>query len=138
MALSDVRVLDFTHYVAGPYCTKLLADYGADVIKVERPDGGDGARRLGPFPNDEPHLERSGLFLHLNTNKRSVTLDLKSEGGQRIARELAGDCDVVVENFRPGTMGRLGLDYESLKSVKPGLVMTSISDFGQGGAVPGL
>ena len=133
MALSDVRVLDFTHYVAGPYCTKLLADYGADVIKVERPDGGDGARRLGPFPNDEPHLERSGLFLHLNTNKRSVTLDLKSEGGQRIARELAGDCDVVVENFRPGTMGRLGLDYESLKSVKPGLVMTSISDFGQGG-----
>ena len=81
MALSDVRVLDFTHYVAGPYCTKLLADYGADVIKVERPDGGDGARRLGPFPNDEPHLERSGLFLHLNTNKRSVTLDPEERGG---------------------------------------------------------
>ena len=133
MALSDVRVLDFTHYVAGPYCTKLLADYGADVIKVERPDGGDGARRLGPFPDGEPHLERSGLFLHLNTNKRSVTLDLKSGAGQRIARELASDCDVVVENFRPGTMERFGLDYESLKSVKPGLVMTSISDFGQRG-----
>ena len=77
-ALSNVRVLDFTHYVAGPYCTKLMADYGADVLKVERPGTGDAARRLGPFPDDEPHPERSGLFLHLNTNKRSVTLDLKS------------------------------------------------------------
>ena len=80
-ALSDLRVLDFTHYIAGPYTTKLLADYGADVLKVERPEIGDGARRLGPFPDDVPHIEKSGTFLHLNTNKRSITLNLKSPAG---------------------------------------------------------
>ena len=132
-ALSDVKVLDFTHYVAGPYCTKLLADYGADVLKVERPDGGDGARRLGPFPNDDPHNERGGLFLHLNTNKRGLTLNLKSAAGNRIARQLAAECDLVVESFRPGTMARLGLDYATLGADNPSLVMTSISNFGQTG-----
>ena len=132
-ALSDVKVVDFTHMIAGPYCTKLLADYGADVIKVERPDGGDGARRLGPFPGDEPHHERSGLFLHLNTNKRGVTLDLKTAAGNRIARRLAAEADVVVESFRPGVMSRLGLDYDTLSADNPALVMTSISNFGQTG-----
>ena len=132
-ALSDVRVLDFTHYIAGPYCTKLLADYGADVLKIERPDGGDGARRLGPFPNDEPHPEKSGQFLHLNTNKRGLTLNLKTEAARNIVRELVKDVDIVVESFRPGTMEGLGLGYESLKSVNPDLVMTSISNFGQTG-----
>ena len=132
-ALADVTVLDFTHHVAGPYCTKLLADYGADVIKVERPGEGDGARRLGPFSNDEPHLEKSGMFLHLNTNKRSVALDLKTKEGQRMALDLVDRCDAVVESFRPGTMARFGLDYPRVRAVKPSLVMTSISNFGQTG-----
>ena len=80
-ALDGVRVLDLTHYVAGPFCTKLLATYGADVIKVERPGAGDGARGMGPFPGDEPHPERSGLFLYLNMSKRGVTLDLSRPEG---------------------------------------------------------
>ena len=132
-ALSDIKVLDFTHYIAGPYCAKLLADYGADILKIERPDVGDGARRLGPFPGDVPHPEKSGLFLHLNTNKRGVTLNLKTEAARNIVRELVKDVDVVVESFRPGTMARHGLDYDSLRAINPNLVITSISNFGQTG-----
>ena len=86
-ALSHIKVLDFTTHVAGPYCTKLLADYGADVIKVERPGVGDSARAMGPFPGDIPHPEKSGLFLHLNTNKRSIPLDLKSSA---VGSEMPG------------------------------------------------
>ena len=89
MALSDIKVVDLTHGIAGPYCTKMLGDYGADVIKVERPDGGDFARRLGPFPDDVPHLEKSGLFLMLNINKRGVTLNLKSAAGREAALRAA-------------------------------------------------
>ena len=133
MALSDITALDFTHHIAGPYCTKLLADYGAEVIKVERPGTGDAARTLGPFPNDEPHPEKSGAFLHLNTNKRSITLDLDTEDGQRLARMLASRADVVVESFRPGTMDGFGLGFDTLSAANPALVMTSISNFGQTG-----
>ena len=133
MALSDVRVLDFTHYISGPYCTKLLADYGAEVVKVERPDVGDGARRLGPFPGDVPHPEKSGLFLFLNTNKRGITLNLKTEAARKIVREVVKDVDIVVESFRPGTMARFNLGYEDLKAINPTLVMVSISNFGQTG-----
>ena len=111
-ALDGVRVLDLTHYVAGPFCTKLLAGYGADVIKVERPGTGDGARRMGPFPSDEPHPERSGLFLYLNTGKRGVTLDLSHSEGKGLALDLAERADIVVENFKPGVMEKLGLDYD--------------------------
>ncbi len=132
-ALSDLRVLDFTHYIAGPYATKLLADYGADVLKVERPGSGDGARRIGPFPRDVPHLEKSGTFLHLNTNKRSLTLNLKSSEGQDIVKQLVENVDVVVESFRPGQMGSYGIDYEILRTINPKIVMTSISNFGQTG-----
>jgi len=132
-ALGDVKVLDLTSLVAGPYCTKLLADYGADVIKVERPGLGDGARRLGPFPGDVPHREKSGLFLHLNTNKQSITLDLKTESARTIIRDLVREVDIVVESFRPGMLARVDLDYESLRSINPTLVMTSISNFGQTG-----
>jgi crotonobetainyl-CoA:carnitine CoA-transferase CaiB-like acyl-CoA transferase len=132
-ALSDVRVIDLTHYLAGPYCTKLLADYGADVIKVEKPGEGDGARRLGPFFEDDPHPEKSGLFLDLNTNKRSITLNLKTRTGKRIFMDLAKDADIVVESFEPRVMTGLGLDYESLEKINPRLVMTSISNFGQTG-----
>ena len=131
--LSDVKVLDLTWYIAGPYCTKLLADYGADVIKIERPGEGDPTRRLGPFLNDELHPEKSGLFLHLNTNKRGITLNLKSETGKRIFKELVKKVDILVESFRPKVMPSLGLAYETLKEINPQLVMTSISNFGQTG-----
>lgn len=133
MALSGLKVLDFTHHIAGPYCTKLLADYGAEVTKVERPVTGDISRRLGPFPKDVPHIEKSGAFLHLNTNKRSVTLDLKAAKGREIALQLARRSDVVVESFRPGVMAGLGLDFDTLISANPRLVMTSVSNFGQTG-----
>ena len=132
-ALSDIKVLDFTQYIAGPYCAKLLADYGADVVKVERPGTGDGARRMGPFPNDVPHPEKSGTFLHLNTNKRSIEIDLKSDEGRRVALALAERADAVVESFRPGTMDGFGLGYEALAKVNPKLAVTSISNFGQSG-----
>jgi len=128
-----MRVLDLTHHIAGPYCTKLLADYGADVIKVERPGEGDGARRAGPFPEDIPDPEKSGLFLYLNTNKKGVTLNLKTETGVGILRRLVEESDILVENFSPRVMPKLGLDYQTLKKVKPQLVMTSVSNFGQTG-----
>src|SRR2546426_10658810 len=103
MPLDDVRVVDLTRYTVGPFCTRVLADYGADVIKVE-PPGGDPGRMLPPFYHDEPGIERSGLFLFLNTNKRSVVLDLNSEPGRRQLLSLVREADVVVENFRPGTL----------------------------------
>ena len=132
-ALEGLRILDLTQGVAGPYCTKLLSDYGAGVLKIERPEGGDPARRAGPFPDDEPHPERSGLFLDLNTGKRSFTLNLKTESGQRILRRLAADSDAVVENFRPGTLARLGLSEEQLAELNPATALVSISNFGQHG-----
>ena len=132
-ALSDVRVLDLTHYIAGPYCAKLLADYGAEVIKIEKPGEGDGARRMGPFLGDDPHPEKSGLFLHLNTNKMGITLNLKSKTGAEMFKELVKDVDILVENFEPRVMPSLGLDYETLADINPRLVMTSISNFGKTG-----
>jgi crotonobetainyl-CoA:carnitine CoA-transferase CaiB-like acyl-CoA transferase len=132
-ALSDVKVLDLTHHLAGPYCTKLLADYGADVIKIEKPEDGDVARSIGPFFKDEPHPEKSGLFLYLNTNKRSITLNLKAETGKKIFKELVSQVDILVESFSPRVMPSLGLDYKTLEKINPGLVMISISNFGQTG-----
>ena len=132
-ALSDVKVLDLTWHIAGPYCTKLLADYGADVIKLEKPGEGDPSRRMGPFFRDVPHPEKSGLFLYLNSNKKSITLNLKSETGKKIFKELVKDIDVLVENFSPHVMPSLGLDYETLEKINPNIVMTSISNFGQTG-----
>ena len=131
--LSGLKVLDLTHYVAGPYATRLMATLGAEVVKIERPDVGDPARHLGPFPDDVPHPEKSGLFLYLNTSKKSVTLNLKSETGRGIFRRLAADADVLVENFSPSVMPRLGLAFGTLADLNPGLVMTSISNFGQTG-----
>ncbi|MCC6236471.1 MAG: CoA transferase, partial [Dehalococcoidia bacterium] len=125
-------VIDLTWYTSGPFCTRLLADYGADVVKVE-PPGGDPARMLAPFYKDEPGLERSGLFLFLNTNKRSVVLDLRTEEGRAGLLDLVRGADVLVENFSPGTMERLELGYDRLHAVNPRLVMTSISNFGQDG-----
>ena len=131
--LENVKVVDLTQYVAGPYCTRLLADYGADVIKLERPRTGDPARRLGPFLDDCPHSEKSGLFLHLNTNKRGITVNMKTERGRHLIKSLVRWADILVESFRPGTLTRLGLAYDDLIRVNPSLVMVSISNFGQTG-----
>ncbi|MDO8531119.1 MAG: CoA transferase [Dehalococcoidia bacterium] len=132
-ALTNMRVLDLTHAMAGPYCTKLLADYGADVVKVERPGTGDMARWFGPFPDDRPDPERGGLFLYLNTNKKSVTLDLKSAEGRALALRLAAKADVVVESFAPGVMASFGLSPDALRAANPAVVLVSVSNFGQTG-----
>jgi crotonobetainyl-CoA:carnitine CoA-transferase CaiB-like acyl-CoA transferase len=132
-ALADITVLDLTHHVAGPYCTKLLATYGAEVIKIERPGTGDPARQAGPFPGDVPHPEKSGLFLHLNTNKQSVTINLQHARGQALVKALVKQVDVVVENFAPRVLPALGLSYADLEPLNPRLVLTSISNFGQTG-----
>ncbi|MCI0801312.1 MAG: CoA transferase, partial [Chloroflexi bacterium] len=117
-ALSDVLVLDLTQIMAGPFCTMVLADMGADVIKVEKPNGGDDNRRMGP-----PFIKDwSAGFLALNRNKRSLVLDLRNETGQATFKRLVEGADVVVENFRPGVMDRLGLGYETLAAIKPSLV----------------
>ena len=131
-ALAGVKIIDLTHHIAGPYATKLLADFGADVLKIERP-GGDPARRLPPFYHDEPDAEKSLPFLYLNTSKRSVTLNLKSETGRAILLNLLADADALVENFAPGVMATLGLDEETLRARNPRLVVASVSNFGQTG-----
>lgn len=126
--LSGIRVLDLSRVLAGPYCTALLADVGADVIKVETPGRGDDARSLGPFRDGE-----SVYFAMLNRSKRSVTLNLRSDEGRALLHRLASVSDVLVENFRPGVTGRLGVDYETLRAVNPRLVYVSISGYGQDG-----
>ena len=131
-ALEGVKVLDLTHHIAGPWCTKLLADYGAEVLKVEPPLG-DPARLMPPFYHDEVDQDKSLLFLYLNTSKRGVTLNLKSPEGQRILKEMVRDADLLVENYSPRVMPSLGLDYGALHELNPALVMVSISNFGQTG-----
>ncbi len=131
-ALDGIRVIDFTSGVAGPNCTKLLADFGADVIKVERSTG-DKTRTVPPFAGDQPHAERSLLFLHLNTNKRSVTVDPATSEGADLLRRLIVDAQVVVEDFKPGRTSELGLGYEHLIKDRPNLVYCSITPWGQDG-----
>ena len=125
-------MLDLTHHIAGPYCTKLLADFGAEVVKIERP-GGDPARWTPPFFRDQPGADRGLTFAYLNTNKQSVSLDLKSPRGRDILLDLAEDTDILVENFSPRVMASLGMDFETLRAKNPALVMVSISNFGQTG-----
>jgi CoA:oxalate CoA-transferase len=132
-ALSDLRVLEYSHFISGPYCGKLLADLGAEVIKVEEPGIGDEARRTAPFLNDTPHLERSGLFLYLNTNKLGVTVNLRSSKGRSIFKDLVKECDILIENNRPDLMTEFGLDYQTLSQINAQLIMTSITPFGQTG-----
>lgn len=132
-ALSDVTILDLTHHIAGPYCTKMLADYGANVIKLEKPGSGDVSRSMGPFPEDIPHPEKSGIFLHLNANKRGITLDFKTNTGKNIFLELVKHVDVVIESFSPSTLSSAGLGYEVLEKVNPKVILVSISNFGQNG-----
>jgi crotonobetainyl-CoA:carnitine CoA-transferase CaiB-like acyl-CoA transferase len=131
--LEGWRVLDLTQGITGPYVTKLCSDYGADVIKVERPGIGDVSRRIGPFPGDDPHLEKSGMFLTLNTGKRGVTLDLRTRTGRELLLGLAGRCDLVIESYRPGTLERFGLPPERFASASPSAALVRISNFGQTG-----
>lgn len=131
--LAGITVLDLTQQVAGPFATRLLAAYGAEVIKIERPGTGDAARAAGPFPNDAPHPERSGRFLYLNTGKQSVTLNLKTRAGRALVLDLAETVDAVVENFSPHVLPSLGLDWPSLSAANPSLTMVSISNYGQHG-----
>jgi formyl-CoA transferase len=127
-ALEGVRVLELGGLIAGPYTTSLFAQFGADVIKVESPDGGDPLRRWRKL-----HNGTSLWWYSISRNKRSLTLDLKSEGGRRVVRELAAKADIVVENFRPGTLEGWGLGWEDLSPLNPGLIMVRVSGYGQNG-----
>ena len=131
--LNGFRVLDMGSGISAPWCAKILADYGAEVIKVETPSSGDLARRMGPFAGDDPNPEKSLTFLYLNTNKKSVTLDPSSVSGRKLLHRLVADADVLVENYPPSVSKELGLNYASLSAVNPGLVVTSIAPFGQTG-----
>ena len=135
-ALAGIRVFDLTRILAGPTCTQLLGDLGADVIKIERPGEGDDTRRWGPpfLKNaDGSDSEQSAYFLSSNRNKRSVTLDIARPEGQALARRLISECDVMVENFKTGGLSKYGLSYGDLKASHPGLVYCSITGFGQTG-----
>lgn len=130
-ALAGVTVLDLSTGAAS-YTTKLFADYGADVLKVE-PPGGDPARREGPFAQDDPHPEKSLVFLHHNTNKKSITLNLATETGRRLVRQLVPQVDILVESYPPGTMDAWGLGYRDLEPLNKRLVYVSLTPFGQTG-----
>jgi Predicted acyl-CoA transferases/carnitine dehydratase len=125
LPLEDVRILSLAHVLAAPYGTMVLADLGAEVIKIERPAIGDDSRTFGPLVDDQ-----SGYFISINRNKKSITLDLKKERGKKIFGELVRKSDVVVENFRPETMEKLGFGYENLKKIKPDIIYASICGFG--------
>ena len=131
-ALSGVKVLDLSEDIAGSFCARLMADYGADVLKLE-PPGGASLRRMGPFHHDDPHPEKSLFFLLLNLNKKGATLNLTTDTGQSILKRLAEHVDVIVETYRPGYLDSLGLGYDTLSQINPGLVVTSITPFGQDG-----
>jgi crotonobetainyl-CoA:carnitine CoA-transferase CaiB-like acyl-CoA transferase len=133
--LSHIRVLDLSRVMAGPWAGQLLADLGADVVKVERPEVGDDTRSWGPpfLAGSDGRPGDAGYFVAVNRGKRSVTLDLATADGQRVVRELAARSDVVLENFKAGTLARFGLDYDGLRAVKPDLVYCSITGFGQSG-----
>ena len=127
-ALSDIKVLDLTRVLAGPYATMVLADLGAEIIKIEQPEKGDDSRAYGPYKNGE-----SAYFMSLNRNKESITLNLKTLEGKEILKELVKKVDVLVENFRPGTMEKLGLGYEVLKEMNSRLIYASSTGYGQTG-----
>ena len=132
-ALNQIRILDLSRILAAPYCTQLLGDYGAEIIKIEQPESGDGTRQWGPPWVGEGEARQSAYFLSANRNKQSVTINLKSATGIALIKELVGKCDVLIENFLPGTMQRLGLDYACLREQHPRLIYCSITGYGQTG-----
>ena len=127
-----LRVLDLAQGVSGPFCAKMFADLGAQVVKVE-PPGGELARSMGPFPDDFPHPEKSGIFLALNTNKLGITLNLELAEGRALLLRLVENADLVIENFAPSYLPGLGLDFATFQSRNPGLILTSLTPFGQSG-----
>jgi crotonobetainyl-CoA:carnitine CoA-transferase CaiB-like acyl-CoA transferase len=137
--LKNIRVLDLTRVLAGPWCTQMLADMGAEVLKIESPDGGDDARKIPPFfanpgasdPSGEPGL--SAFFVACNRGKKSVVVDISTEEGQAALHELVKSCDVVVENFKVGGLAKHRLDYASLSAINPGIIYCSITGYGQNG-----
>ena len=131
--LSDVKVLEIAHETSGAFCAKLLADQGADTIKIEPPGRGDEARHEPPFIGGAPHPDRSTTFLALNTNKRGVTLKLDQTKDRALFLKLASDADVVIESFQPGHLAELGLSYDVLRASNPKLILLSIAYFGQTG-----
>ena len=131
--LSAFRLIDLSSHIAGPFCARLLADYGADVVKVEPPGVGDVSRRSGPFLSDTPDREKSLMFLYLNANKRGVTLDLECAAGRALFVEMVKSADAVIESCPPGYLDSLGLGYAYLETHNPGLVMASVTPFGQTG-----
>ncbi len=131
--LQGIKVIDLTHIMAGPTCTLMLADMGADVIKIEKIPGGDDTRRsIPPTIGDKPDAE-SAAFMMMNRNKRAMTLNLKTDGGCQVLARLLNTADVVVENFRPGTLEKLGFDYPALRRDNPGLIYCALSGFGRTG-----
>ena len=133
LPLDGIRVIDLSQGVPGPFCTRLMADQGADVVKVESPSSGDPARRLAPFPAMVPQSEASGTYQYVNFGKRGVTLDIGCEAGRRALKKLASGAQVLVESFDPGVMDTLGLGFGELSKLNPELVMTSVTNFGQSG-----
>ena len=135
MALAGLKVLDLSRILAGPYATQLFADLGADVVKVENPDGGDDTRRWGPPFTSKADGSRgdAAYFSACNRNKRSITVDFASEAGADLLRDLAKTADIIVENFRPGGLQKYGLDYASIAAINPGIIYCSITGFGQTG-----
>ena len=133
-ALAGLKIVEYGHFISGPYCTKLMADLGAEVIKIEDPvAGADDARRHGPFPDDVSHPEKSGLFLWLNANKKGIILNLRSTSRQQVLERLLKEADIFVKNDPPGRTSEISLDYETLCRINPKLIVTSISPFGQTG-----
>ena len=135
MALAGLKVLDLSRILAGPYATQLFADLGADVVKVENPDGGDDTRRWGPPFTSKADGSRgdAAYFSACNRNKRSITVDFASKAGADLLRDLAKTADIIVENFRPGGLQKYGLDYASIAAINPGIIYCSITGFGQTG-----
>ena len=133
--LDQVRVLDLTRVVAGPWCTQTLADLGADVVKIERPDGGDDTRKVGPFVTgaDGKLTNDSAFFMGSNRGKRSLTIDIASPEGAQIVRELSAQSDVFIENYKVGALKKYGLDYDSIRALNPRIIYCSVTGFGQDG-----
>ncbi len=132
-AFASLRVIDTSEGIAGPFCTKILAALGAQVIKIERPGAGDPSRALGPFPDDIPHPEKGGLYLYLNMGKLGITLDWETPTGQELLLDLLRRADVLVESTAPGTLDRLRLGYDTLNKANPRLIVASVTPFGQTG-----
>ena len=132
-ALDDIRVIEYAEMVSGPICGKMFSDLGAEVIKIEAPGAGDPARQHPPFPDDQPHPEKSGMFLYLNTGKKSLTLDPATPAGGEVFKRLVSGADFLIENHPVGFLERIGFSYPVLRALNPRLIVVSITPFGQSG-----